>query len=104
LLGILLCQLINNAVKYAKPDSKVYFEIDPFSRKLTISDEGCGIAEADLPRVFRPFYTCQNGRQTGEATGIGLYLVETISKQLDIDIALVSKENLGTTVTLTFRT
>ncbi len=28
-----------------------------------------GLAEADLPRVFRPFYTGQNGRQTGEATG-----------------------------------
>ncbi len=103
-LGILLFQLISNAIKYSKPESKVCFEIDPFSRSLTISDEGCGIAEADLPRVFRPFYTGQNGRQTGEATGIGLYLVETISKQLDIDIALVSKENLGTTVTLTFRT
>mgnify|MGYP000932384203 FL=1 len=102
-LGILLFQLISNAIKYSKPDSKVYFEIDPFSRSLTIADEGCGIAAADLPRVFRPFYTGQNGRQTGEATGIGLYLVETISTQLDIDVSLASKENQGTTVTLTFR-
>ena len=102
-LGILLFQLISNAIKYSKPDSKVYFEIDPFSRSLTIADEGCGIAAADLPRVFRPFYTGQNGRQTGEATGIGLYLVETISTQLDIDVSLASLENQGTTVTLTFR-
>ncbi len=52
-LGILLFQLISNAIKYSKPDSKVYFEIDPFSE--TIADEGCGLQQRDLLRVFRPF-------------------------------------------------
>ena len=62
-LQILLFQLISNAIKYSNPKATVTFALDDANRSLTITDTGCGISAADLPRVFRPFYTGDNGRQ-----------------------------------------
>ena len=48
-------QLISNAIKYSNPKATVTFALDDANRSLTITDTGCGISAADLPRVFRPF-------------------------------------------------
>lgn len=101
-LQILLFQLISNAIKYSNPKATVTFALDDANRSLTITDTGCGISAADLPRVFRPFYTGDNGRQRGEATGMGLYLVSLISEKLSITVTIASEVGQGTVLQLKF--
>ena len=101
-LQILLYQIVSNAIKYSYPEGTVTFALEEATRSLTITDTGRGISAADLPRVFRPFYTGDNGRQMGEATGMGLYLVSLISQKLAIDVSITSEVNQGTTIQLIF--
>lgn len=102
----LLDQLITNAIKYSRPETNVYFEIeaDPQTgrTKLQIRDEGEGIDPSDLPRVFELFYTGQNGRTKPNATGIGLAMVKLIAKKLGHEVSLTSAVGQGTCVTISF--
>ncbi|WP_313509775.1 sensor histidine kinase [Enterococcus sp.] len=101
-LQIMLYQLISNGIKYSDPEGQLVFALDSEHKRLTISDAGCGIPDSDLPRIFRPFFTGDNGRALGEATGMGLYLVDMISEQLAISVAITSAQGIGTRVVLTF--
>lgn len=101
-LQIMLYQLISNGIKYSDPEGQLVFTLDAEHKRLTISDAGCGIPDSDLPRIFRPFFTGDNGRALGEATGMGLYLVDMISEQLAISVAITSTQGIGTRVVLTF--
>ncbi len=101
-LQIMLYQLISNGNKYSDPEGQLVFALDAEHKRLTISDAGCGIPDSDLPRIFRPFFTGDNGRALGEATGMGLYLVDMISEQLAISVAITSTQGIGTRVVLTF--
>ncbi|WP_312540705.1 sensor histidine kinase [Enterococcus sp.] len=101
-LQIMLYQLISNGIKYSEPEGQLVFALDAEHKRLTISDAGCGIPDSDLPRIFRPFFTGDNGRALGEATGMGLYLVDMISEQLAISVAITSTQGIGTRVVLTF--
>lgn len=101
-LQIMLYQLISNGIKYSEPEGQLVFALDAEHKRLTISDAGCGIPDSDLPRIFRPFFTGDNGRALGEATGMGLYLVDMISEQLAISVAITSTQGIGTRVALTF--
>ncbi|MGE5560343.1 MAG: sensor histidine kinase [Chloroflexota bacterium] len=70
---------------------------------LSITDRGPGIPPEDLPRVFEPFFTGENGRRFGGATGIGLYLVHQICDRLGQAVALDSRPGTGTVVTIAHR-
>lgn len=101
----ILNQLINNAIKYTKKeDGKVSFEtmIHEQSVILMIKDEGVGINEKDLPRVFDKGFTGENGRLFGKSTGIGLYLCQKLCQKLRIGLEINSQKEGGTTVYLTF--
>jgi len=64
--------------------------------RLTVSDTGEGIAAADLPHVFEPFFSTKPG-----GSGLGLALVERIVRDHGGEVALRSLPGAGTTVTLT---
>lgn len=101
----ILNQLINNAIKYTKKEAgKVAFEtmIHEQSVVLMIKDEGVGINEKDLPRVFDKGFTGENGRLFGKSTGIGLYLCQKLCQKLRIGLEINSQKEGGTTVYLTF--
>lgn len=103
-LQFVLEQILINSIKYSKAGSKVTLtgtssEGAPI---LRIVDHGVGIPPADLPRVKRPFFTGENGRKFGEATGMGLYLVDQVSEELGIAFAIDSTVGEGTQVTLRF--
>lgn len=101
-LDVLLSQLISNAIKYSKKQQQVIVELFPETKMIQITDFGCGIAKADLPRVFRPFFTGENGRNSGEATGMGLYIASQIAHELTIDLQIESVKDKGTIVTIIF--
>jgi signal transduction histidine kinase len=102
---ILLEQLLSNAIKYSavENDAKnVFINIRDDGRHiwLTIADQGMGIPPYDLPRVFDPFFTGENGRKVKSSSGIGLYLCKQISQQLGQTLELESDLVSGTKATI----
>ena len=99
-------QIIQNAVKYGKPNNK---EIEIFDKSnkentvLYIKDNGIGIREGETVRVFEKGFTGTNGRKIGQkSTGIGLYLCKKLCDKLGLKIELDSKENIGTEIRIIF--
>lgn len=104
-LKIILGQFITNAVKYTfEKGKKVYVTAVNTSKgiQLTICDEGIGIPESDLKRVTRAFFTGENGRKTGESTGMGLYIASEVCGRLGHRMTIESKMGEGTAVTVLF--
>ncbi|MEI8254509.1 MAG: PAS domain S-box protein [Deltaproteobacteria bacterium] len=64
---------------------------------VSISDTGCGVAPADLHRLFEPFFTT---RPSGVSTGLGLAICHGIVTSLGGTITVESKIGVGTTFTV----
>jgi signal transduction histidine kinase len=69
--------LIDNAVKYGK-NARIAIKPQPGSVEVTIDDEGPGIANEELSRVFEPFYRIEQSRSP-ETGGVGLGLAIALS-------------------------
>ena len=96
--------LLDNAVKYSTDHVQVSAEVESEDKNvlLRVRDEGVGIPEPDLKRVFKRFYRVANGRGTGvKGTGLGLFIVRAVARKhggkVFAESAGVGK---GTTVTL----
>jgi len=104
-LRFILGQFVTNAVKYTFEANKK-ISISAITKddcvQLAISDEGIGIPASDLSRVTKAFFTGENGRKTGESTGMGLYLAKEICEKLGHDLNITSEVGKGTVVTVTF--
>ncbi|MBU5445330.1 HAMP domain-containing sensor histidine kinase [Paenibacillus sp. MSJ-34] len=110
-ISFVVNQLVTNAIKYSKekPGDKsltITLQRDPLDKKvrLSVADEGIGIAEHDLPRVFDPFFTGENGRITAESTGMGLFLSKQVVSRLGHRIEIESAYKKGTVVHIMFHT
>lgn len=98
-------QLLSNALKYTSKDGQINFKTmsDDKEKILIIEDNGCGIKEEDMQRLFTKSYTGFNGRlHNTKATGFGLYLSQKLSKKLGHYITIESKYNSFTKVYLHF--
>ena len=98
-------QIIINAVKFSIPNKgevSIFSRINENNIILTIEDNGVGISEKDIDRVFEKGFTGENGRKFGKSTGIGLYLCKKLCDKLGIGISLISKEGVGTKVNIIF--
>ncbi|ASA23200.1 sensor histidine kinase [Paenibacillus donghaensis] len=106
-LSFVLTQLITNAVRYTVETGKnIVFRgylQEGNLPVLEIRDEGVGIPQGDLPRVFDPYFTGVNGRSFQESTGMGLYLVKQICGKLGHEVTISSEVGVGTTVRICFR-
>ena len=105
---LMLDQIISNAIKYSATPGKtktVYFTFqkEEGSINLKIRDEGIGIPQYDINRVFEPFFTGENGRRYKNSTGIGLYICAAIAEKLGHKIALHSEPGVGTEVKITYK-
>lgn len=103
-LRFILDQLIVNAVKYRseKPLLRFTARREAGMVLLSVEDNGLGIAESDLPRIFEKGFTGQNGRRTASATGMGLYLCRQLCAKLDIGLS-ARRLPEGTCFELAFR-
>lgn len=103
-IGFILNQLIANAAKYCSKTPFLSFEARSDRSKiiLSVSDNGTGISESDLPRIFDKGFTGENGRINKNSTGIGLYLCKRLCDRLSINISAHSKKGIGTTIELSF--
>ena len=95
-LGVIIEQVLSNAVKYTPEDGtiRILFEGDT----LTIEDTGIGIAPYDVKRIFERGFSGYNGRVNHQSTGLGLYLSSEIAKRLGVTLSVDSTVGEGTTV------
>lgn len=97
----LVLNLVENAIKYSGSDTKV--TIKSFSDEtfytISVIDEGIGIPEQDLPRIFERFYRVDKARKSG-GTGLGLAIVKHIVKTFNGEIKVDSKVGVGSNFTI----
>ncbi len=95
--------LVENAINYSPENTKVSVVVKVKEELLEISvtDQGIGIAEGELARVFERFYRVDpaRSRMTG-GTGLGLSIVKHVALNHGGDIKVWSKEGVGSTFTL----
>lgn len=104
-LSFVICQLLDNAVKYTPEGGTVTIYLKPDAPcTLVIEDSGIGIEPDDLPRVCDKGYTGYNGRVDKKSTGIGLYLCRQIMTKLSHTLTLESEPGKGTRVLLRLET
>ncbi|MED1914615.1 sensor histidine kinase [Bacillus thuringiensis] len=100
-LAFVLNQLLTNAVRYSAGKSNKV-TIRAYERGahaiLEVQDYGIGIPTEDIRRVFKPYFTGENGRKYPESTGMGLYLVKEICGRLHHGVEMESEVGEGTTV------
>lgn len=69
---------------------------------LSVTDNGCGIPAADLPRIFDKAFTGQNGRTGKKSTGIGLFLVRNLCRKMGLSVSAQSQVGHWTRISITF--
>lgn len=91
--------IIDNAIKYSDAGGVITISVSraPGRVTITISDTGCGIKEADLPKVKSKFYKANSTRR---GSGIGLAVADEIITQHGGSLTLASREQMGTAVTI----
>jgi signal transduction histidine kinase len=102
-LGTILTNLISNAIKYSPDGGDVLCEIrrDSHGATVAVRDEGLGIADEDLPRLFTRFGRILTPENRGiSGTGLGLYLSRELARQHGGDIEVRSSPGAGSTFTL----
>jgi two-component system sensor histidine kinase BaeS len=97
-LAQVVANLVENAMKFARTRIGVGAEATAERVRLWVDDDGPGIAEADLPRVFEPFYqsTRTPSRQVG--TGLGLAIVHELVEAMGGTVQAVAGAGGGTRV------
>ena len=102
-LTMAIHNLIENAINYSPPETKVAVSTSIMDQIITISvaDQGIGIPEAEIERIFERFYRVDpaRSRQTG-GTGLGLSIVKHIITKHGGEISVWSSENVGSTFSI----
>lgn len=102
LLGILLLNLLGNAIKYSPSGSEVRLRIKRIGQvcSFEVIDQGCGIPADELPFIFQKY---MRGRSVTSipGAGLGLSLVSRIAAQHGGRVEMKSREGEGAHVTVT---
>lgn len=100
--------LVVNAVKYGKQDGSIVasvYRTDDEHVLVEFSDDGIGIAEEHLPRIFERFYRTDRGRSRDKGgTGLGLAICKHIIEAHGQTMHVRSKLDVGTTIGFTLDT
>jgi two-component system phosphate regulon sensor histidine kinase PhoR len=106
LLELAIMNLLENGVKYSSFPADLTITIEDREDEvcLSMTDQGVGIPEEDLPHVFNRFYTVNksHSRRLGGA-GLGLSIVKMIIQKHSGTIEVISEVGKGTTFSLTFQ-
>jgi len=101
-----LVNLITNSIKYGKENGKTTISLNLFDEQVIVEvkDNGIGIDEKHLPRLFERFYRVDKGRSREQGgTGLGLAIVKHIIEGHGETIDVISKTNEGTTISFTLK-
>jgi PAS domain S-box-containing protein len=105
LLRIIVQNLAENSINFARTNrNKPYLAIkitvnaENTLLKMTIEDNGCGITEEALPKIYNMFY---RGIETSKGSGLGLYILKNALEKLGGTIEVKTVFGLGTTFEIT---
>lgn len=93
---------INKKLKNKSPKITIYTKLNDNCIELYIKDNGIGIDEKDLKKVFNKGFTGINGRKLKRSTGMGLYIAKKLTDKMYLGLEIYSKLNEETTVKITF--
>jgi signal transduction histidine kinase len=100
-LARLFDNLIENALRYAT-SAKLSCELQQHDVIVNIKDDGPGIPEAELERVFEPFYRVEKSRNVASGgTGLGLAIARDIARAHGGDVQLQNRTEGGLRATVT---
>ena len=105
LVSIIFSNLISNAIKYSNDNGKIELKLEKNLTDIifTIADNGVGISEQDLNKIFNSFYRSDvTNHPDIKGTGLGLSIVKRLCDLLKIKISVESKINEKTKFTLIF--
>ena len=97
LMQQVLINILDNAVRYSPAGTPIFVTVTSTLRKIEIliEDEGPGIIDDDLPRIFEKFYRGRSSRNT-RGSGLGLWISATIVRAHGGDLSAESRGSLGT--------
>ena len=106
LLKQMLLNLVSNAVKFSPSNTRILLSVmqtGDRSIQFAVTDQGIGIAPADIERILRPFEQVENAWTRGhDGVGLGLALVQSMAQAHDATLRIDSALGEGTTVTVVF--
>ncbi|MCL1840037.1 HAMP domain-containing histidine kinase [Candidatus Saccharibacteria bacterium] len=88
----ILTILIENAIKYSPQKSTITISFK--DTKISVRDQGPGIAEEDMPHIFDRFYRAEKSR-TSNGYGLGLPLAKQLASQLHLEITAANNKTTG---------
>ena len=102
LLGRLLQNLVENAVKYSPKQETVHIFLEDTKEeiRLSVKDRGIGIAKEEQEKIWKRFYQVDSSRSSDEGAGLGLAMVEQIAKLHGGSMSVESSQGEGSTFTL----
>jgi len=95
--------LLDNAIKFSRPNSEISIAVQSVDGKvrITIADSGVGIPSEDLPRIFERFYRVDKARSRDVGgTGLGLSIVKHVVEQMGGTVAVDSRLGEGSRFTI----
>lgn len=100
----ILFNLVSNAIKFSDEGKTIFVSSasENGSVKISVKDEGIGISKADQEHLFERFFRGRNASYI-QGTGLGLSIVAKYAEVMNGTIDFKSKENSGTTFTITFK-
>ena len=105
-LEFILGQFIANSLKYTVEGRDIVMRIsaEELSDRVLLHfrDNGIGIPERDISRVFDKSFTGENGRSYAKSTGMGLYIVKSLCQRLGHSISVTSEQGSYTQFTIAF--
>lgn len=103
LLVSLFSNLVSNSIKALEGTGKIQIVLIPEKHKVCVQDDGVGIPLKDLPHVTKAFYMVDKSRSRRQkGSGLGLALVQRISKVHNAKIEIESRLGEGTKVWICF--
>jgi signal transduction histidine kinase len=99
-----LVNLIGNAVKYSPEGGDIAISLvrrlDPPRAVFRVADQGIGIPEDALERIFEPYFRAPNATPAGSGSGLGLFSARRIVERHGGSVAVESREGVGSTFTV----
>lgn len=97
-----ISNIVKNCLEHTNDGGKITISSESTNlyNKLTISDNGCGIAEEDLPHIFERFYHGKNSSK--DSVGIGLALAKTVFEKENASVTVESEHGRGSVFEIRF--
>jgi len=101
-IEVILGNLISNAIKYQKNNEEdkmvdISIDVNTFSAEISITDNGLGILNEHLEKIFTQFFKSKNN----QGSGLGLFIVKEALNKINGKIAVSSSLDYGTTFKIT---